>query len=129
MRVLHTSDWHLGRSFHRVGLLDAQARFIDHLVATVAAEKVDAVAISGDVFDRALAPVDAVALGGSALQRLLGAGVRVVVTSGNHDSAPRLGFAAELIDRAGVHVRTDPARVGQPVVIADQHGDVAFYAI
>lgn len=129
MRILHTSDWHLGRSFHRVGLLDAQAVFVDHLVETAVRERVDVVAVSGDIFDRALAPVDAVALGSSALKRLLGAGVRVVMTSGNHDSAQRLGFAAELIDAAGVHLRTDPAAVGCPVLIGDAHGDVAFYGI
>ncbi len=129
MRVLHTSDWHLGRSFHRVGLLDAQATFIDHLVETAVAERVDVVVVSGDIFDRALAPVDAVALASSALRRLVGAGLRVVMTSGNHDSAPRLGFAAELVDEAGVHLRTDPGSVGTPVVIPDDGGEVAFYGI
>ncbi|MGI8701446.1 MAG: exonuclease SbcCD subunit D [Nocardioidaceae bacterium] len=129
MRLLHTSDWHLGRSFHRVGLLDAQAAFVDHLVETVRAERVDVVVVSGDVYDRALPPVDAVELAGSALSRLLGCGVRVVVTSGNHDSASRLGFAARLIDAAGIHLRTDPAGVGCPVLIGDGHGDVAFYGL
>ena len=70
MRLLHTSDWHLGRSFHRVGLLDAQAAFVDHLVAVVAAERVDLVVVAGDVYDRALPPVDAVALADEALRRL-----------------------------------------------------------
>jgi DNA repair protein SbcD/Mre11 len=129
MRLLHTSDWHLGRSFHRVGLLDAQAAFVDHLVETAVAEQVDVVVVSGDIFDRALAPVDAVSLASSALQRLLAAGLRVVMTSGNHDSAPRLGFASELIDVAGVHLRTDPATVGRPVLIPDDDGDVAIYGI
>lgn len=54
MRLLHTSDWHLGRSFHRVSLLDAQRAFLDHLVATVRAERVDAVLVAGDVYDRAV---------------------------------------------------------------------------
>src|ERR687890_53112 len=106
MRILHTSDWHLGRSFHREGMLDAQSAFVDHVV--------DVVRVSGDIFDRALPPVDAVALASDALRRLLDARVRVVMTSGNHDSGPRLGFASELIDAAGVHVRTDPASVGAP---------------
>jgi exonuclease SbcD len=60
MRILHTSDWHLGRSFHREDLLFAQAAFVDHLVDTVRAEGVDAVVVAGDVYDRALPPVDAV---------------------------------------------------------------------
>ncbi len=129
MRILHTSDWHLGRSFHRVGLLDAQSAFIDHLVEVVVSERVDVMVVSGDVYDRALPPVDAVALASSALRRLLEAGVRVVLTSGNHDSAPRLGFAASLIDAAGIHLRTDPAGVGTPVTIPDPFGDVAIYGI
>jgi exonuclease SbcD len=129
MRILHTSDWHLGRSFHREGMLGAQSAFVDHLVEVVGAEKVDLVVVSGDIFDRALPAVDAVELASDALRRLLDAHVRVVLTSGNHDSAPRLGFASELIDAAGVHVRTDPRTVGRPVLIPDAHGDVAVYGL
>ena len=62
MRFLHTSDWHLGRSLHRADLHGAQATFLDHLVDTVRAERVDAVLVSGDVYDRVLPPVEAVAL-------------------------------------------------------------------
>lgn len=125
MRVLHTSDWHLGRSFHRESLLTAQGAFVDHLIETVRAERVDVVVVSGDVYDRALPPVDAVDLCNQALRRLVAERVRTVVISGNHDSARRLGFGADLIDAAGVHLRTDPGRAGDPVVV----GDVAFYGI
>ena len=55
MRLLHTSDWHLGRSFHREGLLEDQAAYVDHLLQVVESEQVDLVVVSGDVFDRALA--------------------------------------------------------------------------
>jgi DNA repair protein SbcD/Mre11 len=129
MRLLHTSDWHLGRSFHREDLLAAQGAFVDHLVDTVRAERIDAVVVAGDVYDRALPPVDAVQLASEALRRLAAEGVRVVVTSGNHDSAHRLGFAAELIDAAGIHLRTTPASVGRPVLLPDAHGSVAFYGL
>jgi exonuclease SbcD len=129
MRILHTSDWHLGRSFHREDLLDAQGAYVDHLIEVVGSEGVDVVVVSGDVYDRALPPVDAVQLASEALRRLLAADVRVVITSGNHDSAPRLGFASDLIDAAGIHVRTDPSGVGTPVLIPDAHGDVAFHAL
>jgi exonuclease SbcD len=129
MRILHTSDWHLGRFFHREDLLSAQGVYVDHLVETVRCEAVDLVVVSGDVYDRALPPVDAVQLASDALRRLVDVGVRVVLTSGNHDSAPRLGFAAELIDTAGIHLRTDPRRVGRPLVLRDQYGDVAVYGL
>ncbi|WP_431964606.1 exonuclease SbcCD subunit D [Actinacidiphila sp. bgisy160] len=129
MRLLHTSDWHLGRSFHRVGLLDAQAAFIDHLVATVRAERVDAVLVAGDVYDRALPSLPAVELFDDALHRLAALGVPTVMISGNHDSARRLGVASGLIDRAGIHLRTDPAGCATPVVLADGHGPVALYGL
>ncbi len=119
MRLLHTSDWHLGRSFHREDMLGAQARFVDHLVETVRAEGVDAVLVSGDLYDRALPPVDAVDLCGEALRRLAAEMVQVVVISGNHDSARRLGFGSPLMDAAGVHVRSDPRGVGSPVLLRD----------
>src|SRR6185503_19614466 len=85
MRLLHTSDWHLGRSFHREDLLQAQAQFVDFLVETVVSERVDAVLVSGDIYDRALPSVDAVALCNEALGRLMRTGTRVVLISGNHD--------------------------------------------
>ncbi|MGI5341447.1 exonuclease SbcCD subunit D [Streptomyces sp. CA-181903] len=129
MRLLHTSDWHLGRFFHRVGLLDAQRAFLAHLVDTVREHAVDVVLVAGDVYDRAVPPLSAVELFDEALHRLADTGVPVVMISGNHDSARRLGVGAGLLGRAGVHLRTDPAGCGTPVVLADAHGDVAFYGL
>ncbi|MBC6460458.1 exonuclease SbcCD subunit D [Actinomadura sp. HBU206391] len=128
MRLLHTSDWHLGRSFHREDLLGAQAAFVDHLVETVRAERVDCVLVSGDVYDRALPPVDAVRLCDEALRRLAELS-RVVLIAGNHDSAQRLGFGAGLMDSAGVHVRADPASVGEPVLVPAGGETLAVYGI
>ncbi|MFE9097536.1 exonuclease SbcCD subunit D [Streptomyces sp. NPDC007264] len=129
MRLLHTSDWHLGRAFHRVDMLGAQAEFIAHLVATVRGRGVDAVVVSGDVYDRAVPPLPAVELFDHALHRLADAGVPTVMISGNHDSARRLGVGSGLLGRAGIHLRTEPAACGTPVVLADAHGDVAFYGL
>ena len=129
MRILHTSDWHLGRQFHGQSLLAHQAAFLDHLVAAIDEHEVDLVVVAGDVFDRALPPVDAVALADDAFARLAGTRARVVVSSGNHDSATRLGLNSRLIDAAGFHLRTDPDRVAEPVVVPDQHGAVAVYAV
>jgi DNA repair protein SbcD/Mre11 len=129
MRFLHTSDWHLGRSLHRAGLREAQERFLDHLVETARAERVDAVLVAGDVYDRAVPPVDAVALCEDALIRLRDTGARVILISGNHDSARRLGFSSALIDASGVHLRTSPGKLSGPVIVHDDHGPVAIYGI
>src|SRR4051812_50161424 len=106
MRLLHTSDWHLGRSLHRADLRDAQAAFLDHLVETARAEQVDAVLVAGDVYDRAVPSLEAVELCEQALGRLRETGARVVLISGHHDSAPRLGFRRPLVDAARGEPRT-----------------------
>ncbi|HEV2254972.1 MAG TPA: exonuclease SbcCD subunit D C-terminal domain-containing protein [Streptosporangiaceae bacterium] len=129
MLMLHTSDWHLGRSLHRADLRAAQAAFLDHLVATVRAEQVGVVLVAGDVYDRAVPPVDAVEMCEDALLRLHDTGARIVLISGNHDSARRLGFGAGLLDKAGVHLRTRLGALARPVVLEDAHGPVAVYGV
>ena len=129
MRILHTSDWHLGRSFHREDLLGHQGAFVDHLLEVVVRERVDVVLVSGDVYDRALPHVDAVHLADEAFARLAASPAQVVVISGNHDSAQRLGFGSRLIDAAGVFIRTSAASVGTPVVLEDAHGPVAIHGL
>lgn len=129
MRILHTSDWHLGRSFHREGMLGHQAAYVDHLLEVVERERVDLVVVAGDVYDRALPHVDAVRLADEALARLAASRAKVMLTSGNHDSAQRLGFSSRLIDAAGVFIRTDAGTVGTPVLLDDEHGTVAVYGI
>ncbi|MCA4132138.1 exonuclease SbcCD subunit D [Arthrobacter sp. M4] len=117
MRLLHTSDWHLGRSFHGVGMLEAQRRFVDQLIAAVHEHYVDVVLIAGDVYDRALPGLDVVRLLDDALVRLSDAGATMVLTSGNHDSAIRLGFASRLLERGGVHLRTRVDDIAVPVML------------
>ncbi|OLO78276.1 metallophosphoesterase family protein [Actinomyces oris] len=123
MRILHTSDWHLGRTFHGRVLDDAHAAFADHLVELVATESVDAVLVAGDVYDRAIPPNDAVALLDETLRRLTER-TRVVLTPGNHDSARRLGFAADLM-REGLIIRARTAGLDRGIILPDADGNEA----
>ncbi|ARD42201.1 exonuclease SbcCD subunit D [Actinomyces gaoshouyii] len=120
MRILHTSDWHLGRTFHGRALDDAHAAFADHLVGLVRTEGVDAVLVAGDVYDRAVPPTDSVRLLDETLRRL-SERTRVVLTPGNHDSARRLGFAAGLL-REGLVIRARTDAVHHAVVLPDADG-------
>ncbi len=129
MRILHTSDWHLGRALHGQSLQSAQEAFFDHLVDVVTAESVDLLVVAGDVYDRALPPVPAVSLLDEALDRLLATGVQILMTAGNHDSAQRLGFGARRMARAGLHLRTGLADAATPVVLEDRHGPLNCYGI
>ena len=128
MRILHTSDWHIGRTFHGSSTMDALADVLAALVAQVRAQDVDVVVLAGDVFDSATPAGPAYTLLGDTLVALHDAGAAVIVTSGNHDSAARLGFQARLL-RDGIHVMTDPVAIGLPVTISDADGPVHFYGI
>lgn len=128
MRILHTSDWHIGRTFHGHSTMDALAYVLGALTEQVRENAVDVVVVAGDVFDSATPSGPAYTLLGDALVALHGTGARVIVTSGNHDSAARLGFQARLL-REGIHVLTDPLAVGVPVTIADADGPVHFFGI
>jgi exonuclease SbcD len=127
MKFLHTADWHLGRQFHNVSLLDDQAHVLDQFVALCQDHNVDAIVIAGDVYDRAVPPADAVSLLNDVLERLvLGAGIPVVMIAGNHDSAERLGFGSKLLTAGGFHVYGPLSSAVEPVVLSDAHGDVHF---
>ncbi len=125
MRILHTSDWHIGRSFHGQDMLPAQSEVLGAVADLVADEGVDLVVIAGDLYDRALPSAEAVRVCGDALARIRAAGAEIALISGNHDSASRLGFGATFSAAGGLHVRTDPDAVGEPVLF----GHVAVYGI
>ena len=118
MRFLHTSDWHLGRTFHGVDVLDVQARAMDEIVEWVVEHRIDAVLISGDVYDRAQPRTEVVELLNATLAKIRQAGAYVVMTSGNHDSAARLGFGAQIMAHGGVFLRTRSEQVNLPVLFS-----------
>jgi len=129
MRLIHTSDWHLGRTLHGESLLEHAAGFLDWLRALAADRGAAAVVVAGDVYDRAVPPPEAVDLLDGALTAFARAGIPVVMTSGNHDSAVRLGFGSGLSETAGIHLRTRLGDLARPVMLADDAGPVAIYGV
>ena len=105
MRLLHTADWHLGARLIERERLTEHAAFLDWLIETLRSEKIDALLLSGDVFDAANPPQDAIALYFDFLKRLADLKtVKAVITGGNHDSASHLNAPRELLRRFEVHV-------------------------
>src|SRR4051794_2609197 len=129
MRLLHTSDWHIGRSLHGTDLLAEQEAALSGLAGGAGAQSVDVLLVAGDVYDRAVPSADATGVLDRVLMRLRDAGAAVVLTPGNHDSARRLGFGAGLMARSGVHVRAVTPALDEPVVFSDEHGEVAVYGL
>lgn len=130
MRLLHSGDWHLGRQFHNVSLIDDQAHLIEQFVKLANEQKVDAVIVAGDVYDRAVPPADAVSLLDEVLRKLvIESNIPVVMISGNHDSADRLGFASGLLAERGFHVYGPLESASVPLKLPDEQGDVYFCPI
>jgi exonuclease SbcD len=129
MRLIHTSDWHLGRTLHGENLLAYQDSFLRWLLDEAVRQRAGAVLVAGDIYDRAVPPLDAVRLLDATLLRFAQARIPVILISGNHDSAVRLGFGAGLSEAAGIHLRTSVADLARPVLLADEHGPVAVYGI
>lgn len=129
MRLLHTSDWHLGRTFHGQSLLADQEAVLGAMADLAVERDVDVVLISGDLYDRAVPSPEAVQCATRILGRIRAAGISIVAISGNHDSAPRLGAFADFLAAGGLHLRTAAVRVGDPVLMADRDGPVAFYPV
>ncbi len=130
MRLLHTSDWHIGRQLHGVSLLEDQAHVLDQIVSTVAEQAVDVVLISGDLYDRSVPPTEAVSLLNATLIRLCSElGVQVIIIAGNHDSAERLDFAADLLGGAGLHIVGPLSADIQPISLTVDDVTVDFFGL
>jgi DNA repair protein SbcD/Mre11 len=129
MKLLHTSDWHLGRGFHGADLRETQLEMMRTVCSAVTEHQVDVVLVSGDVFDRALPPEWAVRELGACLREMREAGAQVVMTSGNHDSAVRLGFNRELVAQSGVHIRSGLEDAWTPVEITADDERLLIYGV
>ena len=131
MRLLHTSDWHLGRNFHGASLLDEQGEALDRIVELAREARVDLVVIAGDLYDRAIPPAEAVTLFNDTLARLRRAGIAVVAIAGNHDSHVRVSVYDQLLSDLGVTIRGSVSRAAEPVLVQPAGGGapVAVYPL
>lgn len=131
MKFLHTSDWHLGRQFHNVSLLEDQRAVLDHLIQYLTENPVDAVVVAGDIYDRSVPPTMAIELLDQVVLRICHElDTPVIMIPGNHDGAKRLGFAARQMKGSGLHIISDFDQMLEPVVLrSDEAGEVAFYGM
>lgn len=129
MRILHTSDWHLGRSFGDFNLLDEQRAFVDWLVETTKAEQAELVVIAGDLHDRAVPPAAAVTLFSDAVRRLRAVGAEVVAIAGNHDSGERVDAFDGLVDAGGIVIRGGYRAASTVTVREYSDGPLAIVAL
>jgi exonuclease SbcD len=130
MRFFHTADWHLGRIFHNVSLLDDQKYMIEQLISEIEKRKPDAVLIAGDVYDKAIPPEGAIRLLEDFINRVAGQlSVPIIMISGNHDSGARLSFASSVLQKADVHIIGKATLDTFPIILNDEHGELYVYPL
>ena len=130
MRLLHTADWHLGRNFHNVSLLDDQAHLLQQFVELARDRQVDAIVIAGDIYDRALPPPDAVTLLDEFLSEVVSdLAIPVIMIAGNHDSAERLNFGSRLLSQSQCHIVGRLTGKVEPIALGDDFGPVHFVGL
>jgi exonuclease SbcD len=130
MKFIHTSDWHIGRQFHNVSLLEDQRHVLNQIVTYIEEEKVDALVIAGDIYDRSVPSAAAVDLLDEFINRICAdINVPVIMIPGNHDGAERLRFGSRQLHSSGLHILGDITKIDQPVVLSGAAGKVAFYGI
>lgn len=130
MKLLHTSDLHLGRQFNRISLEEDHSAVLEQIVEAVKAHDVDALIIAGDVFDRAAPPQSAVRQFNGFLQRVKAeTNAAVAMIAGNHDSGDRIDLSAIAADRSRWLIRGAISAEETPLLLNDEHGTIAISAL
>ena len=129
MKILHTSDLHIGKRINGYTMLDDQRYILQQIVKIAESEKPDAMILAGDIYDKTIPSGEAVALFDEFLVGLSRLHVPLFIISGNHDSQERLAFASRIMKESGVYV--SPVYDGKitPVILSDEWGEVAFYLL
>lgn len=129
MRLLHLSDLHLGRRLYDLSLLEDQTYILDQILSLVDQNRPDAVLLCGDLYDKAVPPAEAVQVLDRFLTELAKRETAVLLISGNHDSAERLQFGADIFSNKKIYISSVFSGAAEPVVLEDKHGKVYFYLL
>ena len=105
MKILHTSDWHIGKRLMGRERLDEQAAVLDEIIRICDEEAVELVLLAGDVFDTYTPGAEAEDLFFAKIKQVAGATRAVLIISGNHDDGVRLSAVAPLAEEQGIYIR------------------------
>ena len=129
MKIAHISDLHLGKSLYNYSLIEDQDYILDQITGILVEKKVEVLIIAGDVYDKNVAPEAGLKVLRKFLNRLVEAEIKVLIISGNHDSAERLTFGAEFMTEKGIYFSKVYDGTIEPVTFEDDFGPVNFYLL
>lgn len=129
MRLLHTADWHLGKTLKGQNLLDDQIFILNQLFDIIRDQNPDAILISGDIYDRGIPPADSVELFDEILNRFAEKNLPTLIIAGNHDSATRLNFGSKLFRSKNIFIASKVEDKPLNIVLEDDFGEIYFSMI
>ena len=130
MKIIHTSDWHIGKLVHGLHMTQDQEYILNQLLEIIESEKPDVLIISGDIYDRSVPPTEAIKLLDKTLAKILiEHRCNIIMIAGNHDNPDRLSFASELLKVQGLYIVSNIEQALNPIIMNDEDGEVAFYPI
>lgn len=128
MKILHTSDWHIGKIIHETNLLEDQQFILEGFLQTVDKENPDVIIIAGDLYDRAIPSKEAVQLLDDVLNNLIiERKITVIAIAGNHDSAERLEFTSRILEKNHLYIAGKLKKKVQKITLKDDYGIVNFF--
>ena len=125
MKILHTSDLHLGKNLSEESLYEDQKYILDEIIGIIRERKINVVMIPGDIYDKSIPSTEANMMFDKFLTNLSKMNVKVLITSGNHDSNERLSFGSRIFDEFNIHIVTSYEGKMEKIII----DDVVFYLL
>ena len=129
MKILHLGDLHLGKRVNEISMIEDQKFILDQIVTLVKEEKIDAILLCGDIYDKAIPTIEAIHLLDEFLEELSDLKVKVLMISGNHDSAERLSFGAKLFESSDIYISQVYDGEMKRIVLKDQYGPISVYLL
>ena len=129
MKILHTSDLHIGKRVKEFSMLDEQRFILNQILTTAETEQPDAIILAGDIYDKSVPSAEAVSLFDDFLVSLAMLGKSIFIISGNHDSPERISFASRIMQASKIYLSPVYDGTIRPVVLPDGESEVAFYLL
>ena len=130
MKILHTSDWHIGKKVNEISMLESQEYVFEQIYEIIKEEKIDVVVVAGDLYDKPIVDVPSVKFLDNVLVKIVKeCGSKLILISGNHDSADRLSFVNEFLTDSGIYIEGKFTGQINKITLEDEYGDINFYPL
>ncbi|CEO12398.1 exonuclease SbcD [[Clostridium] sordellii] len=130
MKIIHTSDWHIGKIVNEFSMIEDQKYILNKLIELIEIEDPKVLLIAGDIYDRSIPPVEAVELLNETLNKLIiEKNIKVLAISGNHDGGERLSFGGSILEKQGLYIAGRDEELYKKVTIEDENKNINFYLV